>query len=46
MKTMHNNTLNIGDEVTMELKKVVINTCYGGYGLSEMARDLYKHLKD
>jgi len=26
-------------------KKVVINTCYGGYGLSEMARDLYNHLK-
>jgi len=27
-------------------KKIVINACYGGFGLSEEAIDLYKELKN
>lgn len=26
--------------------KIVINTCYGGFGLSKEAKDLYKQLKN
>ena len=28
------------------MKKIVINTCFGGFGLSKKAMDLYKKLKN